>query len=73
MNWVEYVRRDTEGSDSDTRRRAASELVKSLTDQFPEQVRVWRESGCGCLAQAPAATGCSAAVCREGGVAARPV
>ncbi|KAI3438113.1 hypothetical protein D9Q98_000554 [Chlorella vulgaris] len=38
MNWVEYVRRDTEGSDSDTRRRAASELVKSLTDQFPEQV-----------------------------------
>lgn len=28
MNWVEYVRRDTEGSDSDTRRRAASELVR---------------------------------------------
>lgn len=39
MNWVEYVRRDTEGSDSDTRRRAASELVKSLTDRFPQQVR----------------------------------
>ena len=38
MNWVEYVRRDTEGSDSDTRRRAASELVKALTDRFPQQV-----------------------------------
>ena len=38
MNWVEYVRRDTEGSDSDTRRRAASELVKALTDRYPEQV-----------------------------------
>ena len=35
MNWVEYVRRDTEGSDSDTRRRAASELVKSLVEKFP--------------------------------------
>ena len=32
------VRRDTEGSDSDTRRRAASELVKSLTERFPAQV-----------------------------------
>lgn len=45
MNWIEYVRRDTEGSDSDTRRRAASELVKSLTDRFPQQVgsgRRWR-------------------------------
>ena len=39
MNWVEYVRRDTEGSDSDTRRRAASELVKALTDRFPAEVR----------------------------------
>lgn len=38
MNWVEYVRRDTEGSDSDTRRRAASELVRALTDRFPSQV-----------------------------------
>lgn len=39
MNWLEYVRRDTEGSDSDTRRRAASELVKTLTDRFPQQAR----------------------------------
>lgn len=37
MNWVEYVRRDTEGSDSDTRRRAASELVKALVEKFPLQ------------------------------------
>ncbi len=37
MNWVEYVRRDTEGSDSDTRRRAASELVKALVEKFPSQ------------------------------------
>ncbi len=35
MNWVEYVRRDAEGSDSETRRRAASELVKALVDKFP--------------------------------------
>ena len=33
MNWVEYVRRDTEGSDSDTRRRAATELVRALTER----------------------------------------
>lgn len=46
MNWVEYVRRDTEGSDSDTRRRAASELVKTLTDRFPQQVRWWGPQGC---------------------------
>lgn len=38
MNWVEYVRRDTEGSDSDTRRRAASELVRALVEKFPSQV-----------------------------------
>ena len=37
LNWVEYVRRDTEGSDSDTRRRAAAELVKSLTAKFPNE------------------------------------
>lgn len=38
MNWLEYIRRDTEGSDNDTRRRAASELVKALTDKFPSEV-----------------------------------
>ncbi|KAL6747498.1 Cse1-domain-containing protein [Haematococcus lacustris] len=38
MNPVDYIRRDSEGSDSDTRRRAAAELVKSLTDKFPAQV-----------------------------------
>jgi exportin-2 (importin alpha re-exporter) len=35
---VEYIRRDAEGGDSDTRRRAAAELVKSLTEKFPTQV-----------------------------------
>lgn len=38
MDWVEYVRRDTEGGDADTRRRAASELVKTLTEKFPSEV-----------------------------------
>lgn len=38
MNYVEYVRRDTEGSDYDTRRRAATELVKALTSQFEAEV-----------------------------------
>jgi len=37
-NWVEYVRRDVEGSDSDTRRRMAMELVKALVAQFKEAV-----------------------------------
>ena len=40
MDWVEYVRRDTEGGDADTRRRAASELVKTLTEKFPSEVCV---------------------------------
>ena len=35
-NWVEYVRRDIEGSDSDTRRRGACELVRGLAAKFPE-------------------------------------
>ena len=35
-NHVEYVRRDIEGSDSDTRRRGACELVRALTSKFPE-------------------------------------
>ena len=38
MNWVEYIRRDTEGSDHDTRRRAATDLVRSLTAKFPSEV-----------------------------------
>lgn len=37
LDWVEYVRRDTEGGDADTRRRAASELVKALVDRFPAE------------------------------------
>ena len=40
MNYVEYVRRDTEGSDFDTRRRAATELVKTLAAQFETEVRI---------------------------------
>lgn len=38
MNGVEYIRRDTEGSDTDTRRRSAAELVKALTEKFPKAV-----------------------------------
>ena len=45
MNWLEYVRRDTEGSDNDTRRRAATDLVKALTARFEAQVGL--ESGNG--------------------------
>lgn len=41
MNYVEYVRRDTEGSDFDTRRRAATELVKALSVQFQAEVSIW--------------------------------
>ncbi|KAI9143350.1 karyopherin Kap109 [Paraphysoderma sedebokerense] len=35
---IEFIRRDLEGSDSDTRRRSASDFVKSLLQAFPEQV-----------------------------------
>ena len=34
-NWVEYVRRDAEGADADTRRRAAAELARALFERFP--------------------------------------
>ena len=46
MNYVEYVRRDTEGNDFDTRRRAATELVKALNTQFEAEVGyiLWPES-----------------------------
>jgi hypothetical protein len=38
MNPIEYIRRDIEGGDSDTRRRAAADLVKALTDAFEAEV-----------------------------------
>eukprot|EP00252_Welwitschia_mirabilis_P008441 TRINITY_DN2027_c0_g1_i1.p1 TRINITY_DN2027_c0_g1~~TRINITY_DN2027_c0_g1_i1.p1 ORF type:complete len:966 (-),score=126.84 TRINITY_DN2027_c0_g1_i1:393-3290(-) len=38
MNHVEYIRRDIEGSDLDTRRRIACELVKGLATNYKEQV-----------------------------------
>lgn len=38
MNHVEYIRRDVEGSDLDTRRRMACELVKGLSTNYREQV-----------------------------------
>jgi exportin-2 (importin alpha re-exporter) len=34
-NYKEYLRRDLEGSDSETRRHAASDFVRCLTDKFP--------------------------------------
>jgi exportin-2 (importin alpha re-exporter) len=35
---IEYIRRDLEGSDSDTRRRAASDLVRGLLEHFAKDV-----------------------------------
>lgn len=65
MNWVEYVRRDTEGSDSDTRRRAASELVKSLTERFPAEVRShYAALRCAAKSAEPADCGVSGCGCR---------
>lgn len=37
-NYVEYIRRDMEGSDADTRRRMACELLKALTSKFQSNV-----------------------------------
>eukprot|EP00271_Cylindrocystis_brebissonii_P023161 TRINITY_DN9424_c0_g1_i1.p1 TRINITY_DN9424_c0_g1~~TRINITY_DN9424_c0_g1_i1.p1 ORF type:complete len:976 (+),score=170.09 TRINITY_DN9424_c0_g1_i1:234-3161(+) len=38
MNPVEYIRRDMEGSDSDTRRRMACELLKGLAAHYEQQI-----------------------------------
>ncbi|KAI8825582.1 Cse1-domain-containing protein [Fimicolochytrium jonesii] len=35
---IEYIRRDLEGSDTDTRRRAASDLVRGLLEHFAKEV-----------------------------------
>ena len=37
-NAEEYIRRDIEGSDLDTRRRAACDLIRSLSRHFEEQM-----------------------------------
>lgn len=35
---MDYIRRDLEGSDSDTRRRSASDFVRGLMDHFEKSV-----------------------------------
>ena len=35
---IEFIRRDLEGADSETRRRAATDFVRSLVDKFPDSV-----------------------------------
>ena len=35
-NFAEYLRRDMEGGDQETRRRAACELIKALASKFPQ-------------------------------------
>ena len=36
-NYKEYLRRDLEGSDSETRRRAAADFVRTLVAKFPRE------------------------------------
>lgn len=36
-NYVEYLRKDLEGSDTDTRRRAACDFIRTLVDRFPSE------------------------------------
>lgn len=38
MNYVEFIRRDMEGSDIDTRRRIACELLKGIATNYKKQV-----------------------------------
>ncbi|GMY07553.1 exportin-2 [Fagus crenata] len=38
MNYVEFIRRDIEGSDLDTRRRIACELLKGIATNYKQQV-----------------------------------
>ena len=35
---IEFIRRDLEGSDNDTRRRAATDFLRTLSQQIEEQV-----------------------------------
>ncbi|KAI3653160.1 hypothetical protein MP228_002585 [Amoeboaphelidium protococcarum] len=37
-NPIEYIRRDLEGSDADTRRRSAADLVRSLAEHFENEL-----------------------------------
>jgi hypothetical protein len=39
-NPLEFVRQDIEGSDSDTRRRVASDLVRNLLKHFEDRVSI---------------------------------
>lgn len=55
MNPIEYIRRDSEGGDSDTRRRAAADLVRALTDTFEAQVTELFTGYVGALLQENAA------------------
>ena len=38
-NAAEYIRRDAEGSDSDSRRKCACDLLSSLAKTFQQEVR----------------------------------
>ncbi|XP_011023163.1 PREDICTED: exportin-2-like [Populus euphratica] len=38
MNYIEFIRRDMEGSDIDTRRRIACELLKGIATNYKQQV-----------------------------------
>ncbi|KAL0002315.1 hypothetical protein SO802_016096 [Lithocarpus litseifolius] len=38
MNYIEFIRRDIEGSDLDTRRRIACELLKGIATNYKQQV-----------------------------------
>ena len=38
MNYVEFIRRDIEGSDLDSRRRIACELLKGIATNYKQQV-----------------------------------
>ncbi|EPS57349.1 hypothetical protein M569_17469, partial [Genlisea aurea] len=40
MNYIEFIRRDMEGSDLDTRRRIACELLKGIASNYKEKVTV---------------------------------
>jgi exportin-2 (importin alpha re-exporter) len=58
LNYVEYIRRDTEGGDADTRRRAATELVRALAARFPDAVTAELSRLVGGLLASAAGGGC---------------
>ena len=53
MNYIEFIKRDMEGSDLDTRRRIACELLKGIAMNYRMQVMQSVDWSSGCVRRSP--------------------